>query len=180
MAGSSDSTVISTTSRVILTLGLEDMVVVDTTDALLVARKDALGLMKDAHAELAELGSPLVTDALEQPVIHQRPWGLWKLLSRADGYWVKRIEVSPGRRLSLQEHADRTEHWTIVAGTALVELDGEEFVLQAGSSLDIPRGASHRLTNPGTESLIIVEVARGEDLSEADIVRHEDDWARPE
>jgi glycosyltransferase involved in cell wall biosynthesis/quercetin dioxygenase-like cupin family protein len=107
-----------------------------------------------------------------------RPWGYYQVLADAAGHKVKRIVVFPGQRLSLQRHSRRQEHWHVVEGRGLVALDGKEISLEAGQSVDIPVGAWHRITNPGEDQLLFVEVQRGDYLGEDDIERAEDDYGR--
>ena len=108
----------------------------------------------------------------------RRPWGSYTVLEEAPTFKVKRIEVLPGKRLSYQKHAQRAEHWFVVAGTAKVTLDGREITVPNGEAIDIPIGAAHRVENPGTDDLIFIEVQRGNYLGEDDIVRLEDDFGR--
>lgn len=112
------------------------------------------------------------------PKYDERPWGTFTVLDEADGYKVKRIEVLPGKRLSYQKHAQRAEHWFIVAGTAKVTLDGQDIFLKPGEYVDIAVGAAHRIENPGEETVIFIEVQRGGYLGEDDIVRLQDDFGR--
>lgn len=107
-----------------------------------------------------------------------RPWGSYLVLFEGDGCKVKRFVVLPGRRLSLQRHRRRAEHWHIVGGEALVTLDGKEIRLAAGGSIDIPLGAVHRIENAGESPVIVVEIQAGEYLGEDDIERLEDDYGR--
>jgi mannose-6-phosphate isomerase len=107
-----------------------------------------------------------------------RPWGSYTVLDDASNYKVKRIEVLPGRRLSYQRHALRAEHWFIVAGTAEVTLDGQAEHLVAGSAIDIPTGAAHRIANSGEDGLIFIEIQHGDYFGEDDIERLEDDFGR--
>ena len=107
-----------------------------------------------------------------------RPWGRYQVLDEGTQYKVKRIEVWGGKRLSYQKHASRAEHWTIVRGRAGITLDGVQHSLEPGQSLDIPLGAAHRIANPGEETLVFIEVQRGDYLGEDDIVRLEDDYGR--
>ena len=108
----------------------------------------------------------------------ERPWGNYTVLDEADGFKVKRIEVLPGKRLRYQKHAQRAEHWFVVAGTARVTLDDEEIIVNAGEAIDIAVGAAHRIENPGDETLVFIEVQRGGYLGEDDIVRLQDDFGR--
>lgn len=108
----------------------------------------------------------------------QRPWGSYTVLDDDGSHKVKRIVVLPGKRLSYQRHARRSEHWFIVAGAPRVTLDGTQFDLVAGQSVDIPVGTDHRIENPGTTDVVFVEVQHGEYFGEDDIVRLEDDYGR--
>ena len=110
--------------------------------------------------------------------IDTRPWGTFTVIDEDAGYKVKRIVVLPKGRLSYQRHASRSEHWTIVSGQALVTLDGREFPLAVGESVDVPTGAAHRVANPGSDNLVFIEVQRGAYLGEDDIVRLDDDYGR--
>ncbi|MGH6948132.1 MAG: phosphomannose isomerase type II C-terminal cupin domain [Kiloniellales bacterium] len=110
------------------------------------------------------------------PVV--RPWGSYQSLAEAPGFQVKRIEVTPGKRLSLQRHARRAEHWVIVSGLARVTRNDEVRELGAGDHVDIPLGAAHRLENPGREPLVLIEVQLGDYLGEDDIERLADDYGR--
>ena len=109
----------------------------------------------------------------------ERPWGAWTLLEMGSGYKVKRLEVLPGKRLSLQKHSCRSEHWVVVQGTARVTNDDRVFLLEMNESTFIPLGAVHRLENPNSTPLLVIEVQSGNDLRETDIVRLEDDFGRP-
>jgi mannose-6-phosphate isomerase-like protein (cupin superfamily) len=108
----------------------------------------------------------------------EKPWGNYEVLHQEDGFQVKRIEVSPGERLSLQTHAKRAEKWTIVAGKGLVTLDDEEMDVQPGNVISVDVGAKHRISNIGSSPLIFIEVQLGGYLGEDDIVRHQDDYDR--
>jgi mannose-6-phosphate isomerase len=107
-----------------------------------------------------------------------RPWGSFTILEEAAGYKIKRIEVKPTHRLSLQMHHHRSEHWIVVSGTAKVTCDDREIILYSNQSTYVPAGSKHRLENPGVIPLVIIEVQNGEYLGEDDIVRFEDDYAR--
>lgn len=108
----------------------------------------------------------------------ERPWGNYVKLFEESGVWVKRVEVKPGARLSLQKHASRSEKWNIVSGTGLVTLNGKKIKVGPGSVIDVPVGAVHRIGNTGSEKLIFIEVACGQNLSEEDITRLQDDYVR--
>jgi mannose-6-phosphate isomerase len=109
-----------------------------------------------------------------------RPWGSWHVLDEGPGFKVKRIEVLPHQRLSLQSHTHRAEHWLVVGGTASCVVDGADVVLPAGSSVDVPLGAVHRICNEHDEPLVVIEVQRGSYLGEDDITRLDDDYGRLE
>ncbi|MDQ3755041.1 MAG: phosphomannose isomerase type II C-terminal cupin domain [Acidobacteriota bacterium] len=112
------------------------------------------------------------------PLYDERPWGSFTVLDEGANYKVKRIEVLPGKRLSYQKHARRTEHWMIVQGTARFTLDDQELMVAIGQTVDIPIGAAHRVENPGPEKLIFIEIQRGDYFGEDDIVRLSDDFGR--
>ena len=112
------------------------------------------------------------------PLFDRRPWGTFTVLDEGAGYKVKRIEVLPGKRLSYQRHSRRAEHWMVVAGTGKVTLNDEAILVRTGETIDVPIGASHRVENPGDETLIFIEIQRGDYLGEDDIVRLEDDFGR--
>jgi len=107
-----------------------------------------------------------------------RPWGFYRVLADEEDHKVKRIVVYPGKRLSLQRHRRRAEHWYVLRGRALVTLDGREIPLEPGQSVDIPRGTVHRVMNPGKEELAFIEVQTGDYFGEDDIERLEDDFGR--
>jgi len=110
----------------------------------------------------------------------ERPWGFWRVIDVEKGYKIKRIHVNPGCRLSYQIHRHRSEHWVVVAGSATCTIDGEVVVAGPGESVDVPKGAKHRLANDSSEELIVVEVQRGDYTGEDDITRIEDDYGRSE
>lgn len=108
----------------------------------------------------------------------KRPWGDFRVLSKENDHEVKRITVTPGKRLSLQSHNGRSEHWYIVKGQGIVTLNDRSIDIKPGSSIDIPLGAKHRVENTGTNEMVIIEVQTGDDIREDDIVRYEDDFGR--
>jgi mannose-6-phosphate isomerase len=108
----------------------------------------------------------------------ERPWGTYEVLAEGEGYKVKRIEVTPGHRLSLQMHQSRSEHWVIVTGEAIVTLEDREIRLRANEEALIPPQTKHRVANPGTSPLVFIEVQCGDYLGEDDITRFEDDYNR--
>jgi len=160
--------------RLVALVGVEDLVVVETDDAVLVARKDRVQQVKDVVAKLK-------AEQRSQAALHRevhRPWGSYDSIDMAEGFQVKRIKVKPGARLSLQSHARRAEHWVVVRGTARVTRDNDVFELFANQSTYIPIGAKHRLENPGKDMLELIEVQSGDYLGEDDIVRYEDVYGR--
>ncbi len=108
----------------------------------------------------------------------ERPWGGFLVLEEQPTHKVKRIWVNPGQRLSYQKHQLRSEHWVIILGDAKVTVNGKEFSLKAGDSIDIPLGSAHRIENIGSVPLSFIEIQRGEDFSENDVIRLEDDYGR--
>jgi len=160
--------------RVVATIGLTDMVVVDTPDATLVCPKSRAQDVKRIVDILKQQGAP---EHLEHLTVH-RPWGSYTVLEEGPGYKVKRVTVNAGGRLSLQLHHKRSEHWVVIAGTARVTRGEEIFDLEVGQSTAIPVETKHRLENPGQETLHIIEVQNGPYLGEDDIVRFKDDYGR--
>jgi mannose-1-phosphate guanylyltransferase/mannose-6-phosphate isomerase len=160
--------------RVVATIGLTDMVVVDTPDATLICPKARAQDVKKMVELLRHQGAP---EHLEHVTVH-RPWGSYTVLEEGPGYKVKRVTVNPGGRLSLQMHHKRSEHWVVIAGTAHVTRGDEVFDLQLGQSTGIPVETPHRLENPGSETLHIIEVQNGPYLGEDDIIRFQDDYGR--
>jgi mannose-6-phosphate isomerase len=109
----------------------------------------------------------------------ERPWGSFTILDESDTYKVKRIEVLPGKRLSYQRHARRSEHWFVVQGTAKITLNGEDLIVETGGAIDVPVGTAHRVANPHkSEPLIFIETQTGDYFGEDDIERFEDDFGR--
>ena len=161
-------------TRMVALVGVDDLVVVETDDAVLVARKDRVQQVKDV---VATLKSQQRTQAALHREVH-RPWGSYDSVDAGDGFQVKRIKVKPGARLSLQSHTRRAEHWIVVRGIARVTRDNDVFELFANQSTYIPIGAKHRLENPGAEMLELIEVQSGDYLGEDDIVRYEDVYGR--
>jgi mannose-6-phosphate isomerase len=116
--------------------------------------------------------------ARENKTEEHRPWGFYTVLSDEPDHKVKRIVVYPGKRLSLQRHGYRSEHWNIVSGEALVTVDDHEFLLKKGMSCDVAMGATHRIKSTGTDNLVFIEIQQGDYLGEDDIERLEDDFGR--
>ncbi|MEO8342116.1 MAG: mannose-1-phosphate guanylyltransferase/mannose-6-phosphate isomerase, partial [Nitrospirota bacterium] len=160
--------------RLVATIGLTDMVVVDTPDATLVCQKSRAQEVKQLVEILKKKKAP---EHLEHLTVH-RPWGSYTILEEGLSYKVKRVTVKPGGRLSLQMHHQRSEHWVVIAGTARVTRGDEVFDLKVGHSTEIPVETRHRLENAGQEILHIIEVQNGPYLGEDDIVRFQDDYGR--
>jgi mannose-1-phosphate guanylyltransferase/mannose-6-phosphate isomerase len=160
--------------RLVCALGVEGLAIVDTPDALLVAPLDRTQSVKTLVAALAAEGREEATT----PAQVHRPWGWYQTMDLGDRFRVKRIQVSPGKKLSLQKHHHRAEHWVVVRGTAEVTRDGETFLLRENESTYLPLGCVHRLANPGKIPVEIVEVQTGAYLEEDDIERFEDDFGR--
>ncbi len=162
--------------RLVATIGLSDMVVVDTADATLVCPKDRAQDVKQLVELLRKRKAP-------EQLIHrtvQRPWGSYTVLEEGPGYKVKRISVMPGGRLSLQMHHKRSEHWVVTAGQARVTCNDRIFDVGTSESTMIPQGSAHRLENQGKDILEIIETQCGEYVGEDDIVRLSDDYGRCE
>jgi len=161
-------------SRLVTVLGADEMVVVETADAVLVAPKNRV-------ADLKQLVEAVQAHDEDLTVLHRRvyrPWGFYESLDSGERFQVKRIMVSPGASLSLQYHTKRAEHWVVVSGVAEVTCGDDVRRLEEDESTYIPIGAPHRLANPGSEPLEIIEVQSGEYLGEDDIVRLQDDYGR--
>lgn len=161
-------------ARLVCALGVQGLAVVDTPDAVLVAPLERAGEVKGLVAMLAEMGRP----EADTPARVHRPWGWHQTLDKGDRFRVKRIQVAPGRKLSLQKHVHRAEHWVVVRGAAEVTRDDETFLLRENESVYLPQGCAHRLANPGKIPVEIVEVQTGAYLEEDDIVRIQDDFGR--
>jgi mannose-1-phosphate guanylyltransferase/mannose-6-phosphate isomerase len=160
--------------RLVTAIGLSDLLVVETGDAVLVARRGEAQRVKEIVDRLVKERRG---EAEEHTTSH-RPWGHYRILENAEGYKVKSIVVNPGAKLSLQTHRHRSEHWVVVRGTALVTVGDAERTLRVGESIDVPKETRHRIANPGTEPVEIIEVQNGDYLGEDDIVRHEDVYGR--
>jgi len=169
---SSNNLIIS--EKLVAAIDVDDLLIVDTADALLVSKKGSSQKVKEVVSRLKERNSEL-------PNIHvtaHRPWGTYTILDESDGYKVKRIVVKPGKRLSLQKHFHRSEHWIVVSGTATVTRGKEEFLVRPNESTYIPMGEIHRLENVGRIPLVMIEAQVGEYVGEDDIVRISDDFKR--
>ena len=161
--------------RLVAAIGLDDMVVIETADAVLVAHKDRVQDIKGIVERLRKDGRP---EADVHRRVH-RPWGSYDVLDAGDGFQVKRLTISPGASVSFQFHHHRAEHWIVVRGTAKVTKGDEVLLLKENESISIPQGMKHRLENPGTTPLEVIEAQMGEYLGEDDIIRLEDNYNRP-
>ncbi len=160
--------------KLVATIDVDDLLIIDTADALLISQKGSSQKVK-------EVVEKLKTQNSELPNIHvtaHRPWGTYTILDESEGYKVKRIVVKPGKRLSLQKHFHRSEHWIVVSGTATVTRGSDEFLVRAHESTYIPMGEVHRLENVGKIDLVMIEAQVGEYVGEDDIVRLSDDYHR--
>ena len=168
------NSLISTSDRLVSTLGVDDLVIVDTKDALLVAHRDRVQDVKKIVAQIKEQGGG-------QHEFHRevyRPWGRYDSIDNGERYQVKRITVKPGAKLSVQMHHHRAEHWIVVSGTASVTNGEKTFLVTENESTYIPIGQVHCLENPGKVDLEMIEVQSGSYLGEDDIVRFKDVYGR--
>lgn len=161
-------------SRLLGTIGVENLIIVDTKDALLVCPRNKSQQVKFLVDKLKKNEA---TEYMQQPTVY-RPWGSFTTLEEQEHYKIKRIIVNPNCRLSLQSHRKRSEHWLIVKGEAIVTIDTEEKLMQEGETVFIPVNSRHRIKNPGKDSLEIIEIQRGTYFGEDDIIRYEDDYGR--
>lgn len=165
---------ISGAERLIAAIALADVHIIDTPNALLVARADSSERAGEVFAQLQKQARPEAAT----PATTRRPWGSYTILAEAPGHKVKRIEVSPGGKLSLQSHQHRSEHWTTVTGVMDIVIDGREFSQPAGQSCHVPQGIKHRMANNTGAPAAIIEVQIGDYLGEDDINRYEDIYGR--
>ncbi len=168
------NTFIKSDGRLVAALGLDNVMIIDTPDALLVAHSDMAQNVKDVVAKLKSHNHP--TCSVRRTGV--RPWGTYTVLEEENRYKIKRIEVWPGRSLSLQMHHHRSEHWVVVSGMARVVNGENEAFVGPNESTYIAAGCAHRLSNPGLVNLVLIEVQSGEYLEEDDIVRFEDEYGR--
>lgn len=170
----SHNSYLRTEDKLLAVIGLDDIVVISTDDAVLVARADRVD-------EVSRVVEQLKQRNRSESVSHStcyRPWGSYRSVDAGDRFQVKRLTVKPGAKLSLQKHYHRAEHWVVVHGTALVQRDEESLLLRENESVYIPIGAAHRLENPGKLPLHLIEVQSGSYLGEDDIVRLVDSYGR--
>lgn len=171
--GSKNSFVYSS-SKLVATIGLEDIVLVETEDAILACKSDKTQEVKKIYDTLKKQNDN--THKVHKTVY--RPWGYYTVLGEGKGFLTKMIHVNPGQKLSVQSHEHRSEHWVVLEGKAKVVLEGKDLFLSPGHSVDIPVKAIHSLQNPYEEDLKIVEVQKGDLLIEEDIIRYEDMYGR--
>jgi mannose-1-phosphate guanylyltransferase/mannose-6-phosphate isomerase len=155
-------------------IGVRDLVIVETRDAILIAPRDRVQEVKDIVSQLDQAQRP-------EAEVHARvyrPWGSYEGVAEGDRFQVKQISVKPGAKLSLQKHQHRAEHWIVVNGTAIVTNGDRVFTLVENQSTYIPIGVTHRLENPGESDLTLIEVQSGSYLGEDDIVRLDDIYGR--
>jgi mannose-1-phosphate guanylyltransferase/mannose-6-phosphate isomerase len=170
----SRNTFVQSTSRLVTIVGVDDLIVIETSDALLVANRTQ-------SQDVKHIVKALNDSAREEQTFHRkvhRPWGWYDSIDEGENFKVKRIQVKPGASLSLQKHHHRSEHWVVVTGTAEITNGDKKFLLKENQSTYIPLGEVHRLTNPGMTPLEIIEVQSGSYLGEDDIVRFEDNYGR--
>ncbi|ELK0970389.1 mannose-1-phosphate guanylyltransferase/mannose-6-phosphate isomerase [Campylobacter coli] len=159
--------------KFVATIDLDDIFIIDTQDALLISKKSSSQKVKQIYEIIKEN-----ENLSKNHLCTHRPWGSFTILEDEKGYKIKRIEVKPGKRLSLQKHFHRNEHWIVLSGTASVEIDGIESLVRPNESIYIRMGQKHRLSNYGKIPVVIIEVQVGEYTGEDDIVRLEDDYKR--
>jgi mannose-1-phosphate guanylyltransferase/mannose-6-phosphate isomerase len=161
-------------TRLLSTIGIEDCLVVETDDAVLIAKKGEASKVKDLVNRLKEKQRKEVSEHLTT----YRPWGSYTILEQGSRYKIKRVVVNPGEKLSLQKHVHRSEHWVVVKGTAKVSIDDKKIFVHENESAYVPKSTLHRLENTGKIPVEIIEVQNGEYLEEDDIERFDDDYGR--
>ena len=160
--------------EIVAVSGLEDIILVETEDAIMACKMDKSQDVKNLYTKLKEKASDTIK--LHKTVF--RPWGYYTCLNSGEGYLTKTICVLPNHKLSVQSHNHRSEHWVVLEGKALVLLNDEKYIVNAGDSIDIPLKAKHSLQNPYDSELKILEVQKGDYISEDDIIRYEDCYGR--
>lgn len=170
----SKNSFVYSSSKLVATIGLEDTVVIETEDAILACKKDKTQEVKQIYETLKEQhdGTQMVHKTV------YRPWGFYTVIAEGKGFQTKLIHVNVGQKLSVQSHNHRSEHWVVLSGMAKVVLEGKEHILSPGHSIDIAVKAIHSLQNPFDEDIEIIEVQKGDILSEDDIIRYEDMYGR--
>lgn len=170
----SKNTFVYSSSKLVATIGLEDTVVIETEDAILACKKDKTQDVKQIYETLKEQHDG--TQKVHKTVY--RPWGFYTVIAEGKGFQTKIIHVNVGQKLSVQSHNYRSEHWVVLSGMAKVVLEGKDHILSPGHSIDIGVKAIHSLQNPFEEDLEIIEIQKGDILSEDDIIRYEDMYGR--
>ena len=170
----SKNSFVYSSSKLVATVGLDDMVIVETEDAVLACKKDKAQNVKQVYEMLRQQHDE--TQKVHKTV--HRPWGFYTVIAEGTGFITKIIHVNPGQKLSVQSHNHRSEHWVVLSGTAKVVLEGKDNILSPGHSIDIAVKEIHSLQNPFNEHLEIIEIQKGDILSEDDIVRYEDMYGR--
>lgn len=170
----SKNSLVYSSSKLVATIGLEDTVIVETEDAILACKKDKTDEVKQVYETLKQQHDG--TQKVHKTVY--RPWGFYTVIAEGKGFQTKIIHVNPGQKLSVQSHNYRSEHWVVLSGMAKVVLEGKDRILSPGHSIDIAVKAIHSLQNPFEEDLEIIEIQKGDILSEDDIVRYEDMYGR--
>lgn len=170
----SKNSLVYASSKLVATVGLEDIVLVETEDAILACKKDKTQDVKKIFDTLKKQNDN--THLIHKTVY--RPWGFYTVIAQGKGFLTKIIHVNTGQKLSVQSHNHRSEHWVVLSGMAKVVLEAKEHILSSGHSIDIPLKAIHSLQNPYEEDLEIIEVQLGDLLIEDDIVRYEDIYGR--
>ena len=165
---------VQSADRVVAAVGVHDLLIVDTPDALLIADRNEAQKVRKVTERLKLDGHP--AHKIHRTVT--RPWGTYTVLEQGAGFKIKRIVVNPGAALSLQMHRRRSEHWVVIAGAAQVVNGERDFTVRPNESTFIPAGNRHRLVNPGREPLVIIEVQTGDYVEEDDIVRFDDEYGR--
>lgn len=170
----SKNSFVYSSSKLVATIGLEDTVVIETEDAILACKKDKTQDVKQIYETLKEQHDG--TQKVHKTVY--RPWGFYTVIAEGKGFQTKIIHVNVGQKLSVQSHNHRSEHWVVLSGMAKVVLEGKDHILSPGHSIDIGVKAIHSLQNPFEEDLEIIEIQKGDILSEDDIIRYEDMYGR--
>ena len=168
------NSLIRSDDKFVVGIGLENIIIVETKDAVLVANKDSSQSVKEIVSLMKEKG---LSEAQNHKLVY-RPWGSFLSLEEGTNWQIKKIEVNPGASLSLQKHFHRSEHWVVVSGKAKVEIDSLEKIIGPNEGVYIPLGIKHRLSNPTKRKLILIEIQSGSYLGEDDIIRFEDIYGR--
>ncbi|MCD8213655.1 MAG: mannose-1-phosphate guanylyltransferase/mannose-6-phosphate isomerase [Campylobacter sp.] len=168
----SSNNLIYSNDRKIATIDIMDCIIVDTKDALMICKKGSSQKIKQIVERIGD------SELINSHLTTHRPWGSYTILENAQGYKIKRIVVKPGKRLSLQKHYHRNEHWIVVRGTATVRIEDKTFLLKENESTYIKKGQIHRLSNEGKFPIVLIEAQVGEYTGEDDIIRYEDDFNR--